>query len=229
MKYIFTNTAREFCERDSGYTPGQLISLLENEKYVNAGSRPEGAFLTRRVLVCDPERERFTVVVLDEREKDDGRIVIVTLYRQESIEHWNGRPLPMKWRYQAAEKVMTPAHLEDWKRRDRYRGLLEGQAAKHERIAIAIYDQSGHRMATPFWASIEIRMTPPHQIPKLLGFWRAVLHSMRYHGIAEWFDSIGQIRAEGSKGLAITLWRRDGGCEIPDISLLENEPCQAQA
>jgi hypothetical protein len=219
MKVILTKTATEFCERDSGLTPFQLVGMIERGQYAPFGRDPKNPTSKRRLLVCDPERERFTAVEIDDSDPDHW--VVVTLFRQSILEQWNDCPLPMKARYEAASKVMDPEQLENWKRRDRFRGMILGEAVRKERLRFEVYDKSGEILAVLGWLPIRFARMSKERLRRCPQFWALIKKNMEYAGLGEWFDALGEVRITGTKGYRATVWHHECDGAMPDVQWIE--------
>jgi hypothetical protein len=219
MEVTLTKTAAEFCERDSGLTPSQLVSMIERGQYAPLGRDPKNPASKQRLLVCDPEREIFTAVEITDSDPD--RWIVITLFRQSILEEWNGRPLPMKARYEAASKVMDLDQLENWKRRDRFRGMILGEAARKERLRFEVYEKSGEILADLGWLPMRFARMSKERLRRCPPFWALIKKNMEYAVLGEWFDALGEVRITGTKGYRTTVWHHECDGAVPDVQWIE--------
>ena len=212
MRYTFTKHALENCERWSGLTPTEVLNMLESHKNVTLRGAERSYDGSEITLLCDPELERFPGVVLKADKNDPDHFFIITVLGQNKIEDNLNGPISIKLRCEVARMVMPPDQYEEWLKRDRYRGKIEGMRKHKEKLQIHAYIGE-EDLGEIGVLTLELRLQSIKQVARSTAFWTYLRERMNHAGVAERIDDVTRLTLLGNKGTTIELWQKDDAHE----------------
>ena len=212
LTIVFSAKACAQCQRLSGLTVLEVTGLLEADKFAVLRSAERSFDGSEIRLVCDPERERFPGVVLKADKNDPDHVFITTVLSQEKIEDNLGGPISIKLRCEVAKMVMPQDQYEEWLKRDRYRGKIEGMRKHKEKLQIHAY-VGEEDLGEIGVLTLALRLQSINQVARSTAFWTYLRERMEYEGLAERIDDMTRLTALGTKGTIIELWQRDAAHE----------------